>query len=173
MLRLSFLLFFTSNCLYAPLLFAQTTEKEANLKAAFIYNFTEYIDWQTSNNSGDFVIGVIGNSPLSASLKEIAARNRVKNKRIIVKTFDQPSEIEFCNILFIPKNSNFSLKEILKNTSPGMLTISEEEGYGEMGTGFNFLIRNNKLKFEANLKALARSDLKVSSQLLKLAIIVN
>jgi hypothetical protein len=159
--------------LYAPLLFAQTTEKEANLKAAFIYNFTEYIDWQTSNNSGDFVIGVIGNSPLSASLKEIAARNRVKNKRIIVKTFDQPSEIEFCNILFIPKNSNFSLKEILKNTSPGMLTISEEEGYGEMGTGFNFLIRNNKLKFEANLKALARSDLKVSSQLLKLAIIVN
>jgi hypothetical protein len=51
------------------MLFAQTTGKEANLKAAFIYNFTEYIDWQTTNNSGDFVIGVIGNSPLTDSIK--------------------------------------------------------------------------------------------------------
>jgi hypothetical protein len=54
-----------------------------------------------------------------------------------------------------------------------MLTISEETGFARMGTAFNFVVLNNKLKFEANLNAIYLAGLRASSQLLKLAIIVN
>ena len=54
-----------------------------------------------------------------------------------------------------------------------MLTISEEPGFAQQGTAFNFVIKKDKLKFETNLKALNQADVKAGSQLLKLAIIVN
>jgi hypothetical protein len=151
-------------------------EQEANLKAAFIYNFTKYIDWNfdaTETNENDFVIGVIGNSPVTASLNEIAKENRVGYKRIVVRVFNSPEDIGSCNILFIPRRSPFSLRSILEKVRKGTLTISEEAGFARQGTAFNFVIINDKLKFETNLKAIASAGLKAGSQLLKLAIIVD
>lgn len=151
---------------------AQTSGEEANLKAAFLYNFTRYIDW--NNNSDDyFIIGVVGNSPIVESLNEIAKRNKVNNKTIVVRQINKLSEIEGCDILFISKNNSYSLDSILKNVGPGELTVAEQPGFAELGAAFNFVIINNKLKFEANLQAIAAAHLKAGSQLLKLAIIVN
>lgn len=152
---------------------AQTQEQEANLKAAFIYNFTTYIDWDSTDIKDDFVIGVIGESPLIAPLTEIAKTNTVKNKKIVVEQFNTPDEITFCNILFIAGNSPHSVQTILAKANKGTLTVSEEAGFAEQGTAFNFIVVNDKLKFEANVKSINAAGLKASSQLLKLAIIVN
>jgi hypothetical protein len=152
---------------------AQNAEQEANLKAAFIYNFTKYIDWGNYDHGSDFVIGIIGDSPVTESLNEIASQNTVDNKRIAIKTIDNASEIKDCDILFIPKKSRFSLNYLLRKARPGVLTISEEAGFAKKGTAFNFVIINNRLKFEANLKAISSAGLKAGSQLLKLAIIVD
>ena len=152
---------------------AQNTEQEANLKAAFIYNFTKYIDWGRYDHGRDFVIGIVGDSPITESLNEIARQNTVDNKRIAIKMIKSPSEIGDCDILFIPKKSRFSLNYLLEKAGPGVLTISEQKGFAEQGTAFNFVIINNRLKFEANLKAISAAGLKAGSQLLKLAIIVD
>jgi hypothetical protein len=61
----------------------------------------------------------------------------------------------------------------LEKTNKGTLTVSDEPGLAKQGTAFNFVLVHDKLKFEANLKALYLSGLKVSSQLLKLAIIID
>ena len=159
-------------CCFTETTLAQTGEQEANLKAAFIYNFTKYIDWGTSDES-DFLIGVIGSSPIIASLNEIAKTSTVNNKKIIIKVFNNPEEISFCNILFIPAGSPFLLQSILGKAEKGVLTISEEAGFAKKGTAFNFVIINDKLKFETNLKAITLAGLKAGSQLLKLAIIVG
>jgi hypothetical protein len=151
----------------------QNIEQEANLKAAFIYNFTKYIDWQRYGHGTNFVIGVAGDSPILESLNEIANNGTIDNKRIVVKTINKGSEINDCDILFIPKDSPFPLNYILQKARPGVLTISEEPGYAEEGTAFNFVVINNRLKFEANLKAISSAGLKAGSQLLKLAIIVQ
>ena len=160
-------------CCFAVMVHAQPGEQEANLKAAFIYNFTKYIDWNQHDNANTFIIGVIGASPVIASLKEIAETNTVESKKIEIRVFDNPDQIEFCNILFIPETTPYPLSSILEKTNKGMLTISEEPEFARKGTAFNFVIKNGKLKFEANLKALGQADVKAGSQLLKLAIIVN
>lgn len=152
---------------------AQNAVQEANLKAAFIYNFTKYIDWGKYDHGSDFVIGVAGNSPITESLNEIASQNTVDNKRISIRSIKNASEIGDCDILFIPKKSRFPLNYLLGKAGPGVLTISEQPGFSEQGTAFNFVIINNRLKFEANLKAISSAGLKAGSQLLKLAIIVD
>jgi len=159
--------------LSATALKGQTQEQEPTLKALFIYNFINYIDWDTDNSQNDFVIGVIGSSSVTNSLLEIAKNKTVKNKKIIIKVFDRPEDIGNCQILFIPKDLPFSLHSILEKVDKGVLTISEETGYAEQGTAFNFVVTNDKLKFEANVKAINMAGLKAGSQLLKLAKIIN
>jgi hypothetical protein len=158
-------------CFSATALKAQ--EQEANLKAVFIYNFINYIDWDTANVNNNFTIGVIGASPVSKQLAQIVRNKMVKNKKIVVREFESPDQIADCQILFIPKEHPFSLHAILERIYRGTLTVSEEEGYAKEGTAFNFVIRDDKLKFEANLKAINMAGLKAGSQLLKLAKIVE
>lgn len=164
-------LLFLLHCFFAGAVLAQTG-KETSLKAAFIYNFTKYIDWDTDNADDNFVIGVIGTSPVTEVLMQVAKTNTTKNKKIVIKVFIKPEEIGHCNVLFIPSRIPFSLKSILDKVGKGVLTISEDTDYAKQGTAINFIIKEDKLKFEANVNTINAAGLKASSQLLKLAIIV-
>ncbi len=160
--------------LMAGLCYGQTEAEESNLKAAFIYNFTRFVEWDPSSISTDFVIGVIGNSSIDGPLEEISKTRMVNSKKIIIKHFEKPEDVDKCNILFIPKNVKIQLSDFLTKTEgKSILIISEKQGYASKGAGINFVIIDNKLKFEANTKAINTAGLKVSAQLLKLAIIVN
>lgn len=147
------------------------TETEYRLKAAFIYNFTQYIEWEPGG--GDFVIGVLGECPILSPLNEIARLKNVKDKKIIVKRVDGPEDASGCQIMFVPSSFATPLSAILEKVSKGTLVIGERPGYGARGAAINFIIVDNKLRFESNLRAINAAGLKASSQLLKLAIIVG
>ena len=149
----------------------QTREEEYNLKAAFVYNFTRYINWPYTPED-EFIIGIVGESPIYEPLQEIARTKTVNDKKIIITSFNKPEDITACDIIYISKNNNIPLDSILIKTGHGTLTISEENGYAERGTAFNFVLVKDKLRFESNIHALNSAGLKASSQLLKLAIIV-
>jgi hypothetical protein len=146
---------------------------EYNLKAAFIYNFTRYIEWKAAEGENEFIIGVIGASPINNPLMEIVKTEMVDNKKITIRQFNKSEDISFCHILFISQKSSVPLEDILAKTNKGTLIISEQDGYAEHGTAINFVVVNHKLKFEANVKAINAAGLTASSQLLKLAIIIK
>lgn len=151
----------------------QVTEQEASLKAAFIYNFSKYIEWDEKDSQASFIIGIVGNSGISAPLEKIAKSNTVKGKKISILHFNSVENIQYCNILFISQKLPFPPSLILEKAGKGTLTVTEEPGYAKLGSAFNFILKNDKLKFEANLKAIYAANLKVSSQLLKLAVIID
>jgi YfiR/HmsC-like len=152
---------------------SQDAGGEATLKAAFIYNFTKYIEWDEPDKAADFIIGIVGSSSISTPLERIAQTNNVKGRRILIRHYISPEAIGFCHILFIAGNQSVSLPSILEKAGKGTLTVSEEPGYAKMGSAFNFILKNDKLKFEANLNAIYAANIKVSSQLLKLAILID
>jgi hypothetical protein len=158
--------------LAAPSVSGQQADLETNLKAAFLYNFTKYIDWPPDDES-TFTIGIVGPSDLDDALKEIARGNTVDNKKIVIRRFDKPDQITPCQVLFISRRSKINLAEILARTGKGELTVAEKEGAARDGIMFNFVLMGDKLKFEVNTKALGASGLRVSSQLLRLAIVVS
>lgn len=151
----------------------QSREEEYNLKAAFVYNFTKYVNWGLYTPQNDFIIGIVGSSPIYEPLEEIAKTKTVNDKNITIIRFNKPEDISFCNILYIPKNCPIPLYTIFTKVNLGTLTISEEEGYAQQGTAFNFVLVKDKLRFESNIRAINSAGLKASSQLLKLAIIVE
>lgn len=151
----------------------QNESDEYEIKAAFIYRFTNYIEWD-STPGDEFVIGIFGTSPVKQDLQEIARTKTVKNKKIVIRQFKKPDDISTCHILFISQETSVPLNDILaKVAGKGTLTIGEKEGYAKKGALINFVEVDNKLKFEANPKGISAAGLKASSQLLKLAILVE
>lgn len=145
-----------------------------NLKAAFIYNFTKYITWPYLDKSPTFKVGVIGDSQIIESLREMAKKKQVSDKAIEVLHFNNPNEIQYCHILFVSSSLADSLKPILFNLKRrAVLTIGDTPGFGDSGLMINFYMHENAIKFEVNTAKLETAGLKVSSQLLKLARIIG
>lgn len=152
---------------------AQQPDLETDLKAAFLFNFTKYIEWQLPPSETEFTIAVVGPSDIDEALKEISGTKMVDNKRIVIRHFDKLDQITPCQVLFISRRSKIKLADILARAGKGVLTVGEEAGAARSGTIFDFIRVGDKLKFEVNTVALSASGLKISSQLLRLALIVN
>ncbi len=151
-------------------LVAQQKQKEYELKAAFVFGFTKYLE--LNNSEQNFVIGVLGNSPIIEELENHAINKKVNNKKIIIQKLLHTSDIPNCQIMFVPEFVSFTLlKEFLETEKPkNTLIITEKKGALEMGSGINFLLIDNKIKFEINMSVLNEQNIKASSQLLKLAV---
>lgn len=168
--RISFLLLLC--CFVKSSVWAQSRQ-ESSLKAVFIYNFTRYIEWDNLHAENNFIIGIMGSSALDAAMETIAKTNLVKNKKIILKHFSSPDDISYCHILFIPRESQLSVQSVAEKIDKKVLVVSERSGAARQGAAINFVLINDKLKFEISKGSLLAAGLKASSQLLKLAIITD
>ncbi len=149
---------------------AQKENKEYDLKSAFIYSFTKYLE--LPNNQPTFVIGVLGNSPIIESLENCSINKKINNKRIDIVKILNTSDIKNCQVVFVPQFVSLDiLKEFLDSeTAKNILIITEKKGAIELGSAINFLLIQNKIRFEINQLALSKNNIKASAQLLKLAV---
>jgi hypothetical protein len=115
----------------------------------------------------------MGSSALDGAMETIAKTSLVKNKRIILKHFSSPEDISYCHILFIPRESQLSVKTVSEQVDKKVLIVSEKAGAARQGAAINFILIKDKLKFEISLGSLLAAELKASSQLLKLAILAD
>jgi len=147
---------------------------EDKTKAVFIYNFMKYIQWPDDDTTRPFCIAVIGKSGIIAPLKEIEKKKTVRNRKIEVKQVQNITDIDTCHILFISKSEKKRLQDILDSTHHrNILTVSDAEGFSERGVVITFRIINDKIRFQINSTALDTLTLRVSSQLLKLALFIE
>ena len=143
--------------------------KEYALKAAFLYRFIDYVNWKDYSKNQTFKIAILEESPITSSLQGIP-----KTKKIDIKEYKNLDEISFCNILFVPYDSTVPIETILsKFSGKPVLIVTERNGNGKKGAHMNFVIVDNKLKFEVNLKAINKTGIGISSFLLQHAIIVQ
>jgi len=157
-----------------PLENQSNTISVQNLKAVFIYNFTKYVSWSNNDTSHTFNISVIGESDIAFPLEEIAKKRKVGDREIKIYRPKDINSITQSHILFISSSESDSLSHILSVINQSnTLTVGDSDGFAKMGVGINFIFKNGKIGFELNQKAIDRVGLSVSSQLKKLAILVN
>jgi hypothetical protein len=116
---------------------------------------------------------MMGSSSLDVPMEAIARANLVKDKKIILKHFSSPEDISYCHILFIPREYSLPLKSVFEKVDKKVLIVSDKPGAARQGASINFIVVNDKLKFEISQYALYSAGLKASSQLLKLAILTD
>jgi hypothetical protein len=138
-----------------------------------VFNFTRYVQWPDQAGSGEFVIGVIGNNDVYKTLTEWYGGKPRGSKTYVIKKFNSASEVGDCHVLYIDKAKSGEFETAnTKLKGKGTLVITDKNGLGEKGSAINFKTVDNKLKFELNQKAIEASNLKVSSSLSSMAILI-
>jgi len=164
--------------------------REYKIKAAFLYHFLKFVDWpkeRTVTDDESIVIGIIGKNPFGGAFESVKNK-KVKGKDTIIKYFrgfnelkkieeENSSEYENiveelrkCHLVFICSSEEDSLADIIKLVkNHNILTVGETPGVLEVNGIINFLIEENKVRFEINLNTARESKLVIRSQLLRLA----
>lgn len=155
------------------------TPGEYQVKAAFIYNFTRFINWPAETlpkQGGVIKICVVGENPFKGFIRALEGKKTkgMGFKISEVEKFTGGSELDACHIIFISKSNRAKLPAILgllKGQS--VLTISDITRFAKAGGVIGFTTKNKKVRLEVNLKAAERAKLSISSKLLKLMDIVE
>ena len=154
-----------------------TTNRTYILKASFIYNFTKFIHWPARNsptNGNNLSLCIVGKDPFGSILDRLAKKHQFKHKKIIIRRNVRRNKIKGCHIVFVSHSENARIEDIVsKAQSSPILTIGDTKGYSSRGIGINFIVKENKIRFEINNGSIMKSGLKVSSELLDLAINVK
>lgn len=152
---------------------ALTAQDTNRYKALFIYNFTRYIEWP-SNGTQDFVIGILGKSPVYNELVAIADKKNVGTQTISLKKFSSASEVTQCSILFIGSDASSQVASLSASTQgKNTLIITERSGLINKGAGINFVLDDGKQRFELSKTNMAKTGLKVNTQLIEMAMVVD
>jgi uncharacterized protein DUF4154 len=164
-------------CMLMLLFSSRSIAQETNYKAysVYIYNFIKYIEWPEDAKKGEFIIAVIGNSPINAELKNLAATKKANGQTIVVKQYNSIEEVDKCHILYIASSKSNVLKSALEKTkNMSALLIAEREGLAKKGAGINFVtLEDETLKFEVNKKVIEAHNLKIPTVLIKLGLVVG
>jgi hypothetical protein len=156
---------------------AQAPPTEYEVKAAFLFNFSQFVDWPAAafaDHRSPLVIGVLGSDPFGATLDEIVRDETVNGRPLTVRRYQSPDQLDSCHILFIDRSQDSQLDAIvaaLKGQS--VLTVGDFEGFARRGGMIRFVTVGNKIRLRINLGAAQEAKLTISSKLLRPAQIVG
>jgi hypothetical protein len=152
------------------------TPSEYALKAAFLYNFSKFVDWPDEafvDDQSPIILCILGKDPFGDILKSIEGRT-VKGRRLTIRRSKEIEYLEQCHILYISGSQERDLTQIFERlTDWHVLTVSDMESFAQRGGIIGLLTEKDKIHFEINVKAAKRSGVKISSKLLNLAHIVG
>ena len=150
---------------------------EYEVKAAFLFNFTKFVEWPPKvfpDANAPFIIGVLGEDPFGDALEKTLSGQVVKGRRVEIRRSRRPEELQNCHILFISQSEGEAIAGILDSLKgKSILTISDAEAFAGSGGIIGFIKQENKIRFEINTEAAAKAHLEISSKLLALSRIVS
>lgn len=149
---------------------------EYQAKAAFLYNFTKFVDWPPrafASPTAPINVCVLGEEYFGASLDAIQER-QAQGRPLTVKRLASIGQAGTCHILFIGASEDKQVRSLLAAVKgQPVLTVGETDRFAEMGGVINLVLEDKRIKMEVNLDAAQRHGLKISSQLLRLARVVG
>ena len=168
--------------LIAPLAWgAAPVPTEYEVKAAFLYNFGRFVEWPAAEAADTparepFVIGVLGEDQFDGLLERMLRGKTVRDRPVVVKHFARVTDLDGTDVLFVAPSQQARLEAALAAAAakrPRTLTVGEGDDFTRRGGMIAFVVRDRKVRFEVNLAEAERSGLKISSELLKLAVLVR
>ncbi|NJM25379.1 MAG: YfiR family protein [Bacteroidia bacterium] len=143
------------------------------IHAAMLYNFIKYVQWPNETETGDFVVGVIGEDDVYNTLKQWYDGKQKGTKKYVIKKLSSAADASDCQVVYVGRAKSREFDNIKSSVDgKSILTITDGNGLGEKGSCINFKVIDGKLKFELNQGVFSHSNLKVSGQLSSMAILI-
>jgi hypothetical protein len=144
---------------------------EYQVKAAFMLNFTKFIEWPSeafSASDSPIAICVLGEDPFGNTLDQIVAGEVVNGRKVVAQRIKLAPPPKSCQVMFVGKSEEEVLKS-LPDVGFGVLTIGEGEKFVRDRGMIAFVVENRRVRFGINLTAAETAGLKLSSKLLNVA----
>jgi len=145
----------------------RTPALEYAVKAAFLLNFTRFIDWppEAIPTDAPFTICILGDDPFGSALDQTIHGENVNGHALVVQRTGRAVP-KTCQILYVSVSEKGALPEGLE---PGVLTVGEGEAFIRDGGMIAFVLDNRRVRFNINLPATRTGKLTLSSRLLAVA----
>jgi hypothetical protein len=151
--------------------------REYEVKAVFLFNFTQFVEWPETtftNPTAPFVIGVLGRDPFGNSLDEAVRGETVNGHPLIVHRYETLAALERCQILFIDASVHHDASKALASLErSGTLTVTDGETTTTPDVVIRFLEENNKIRLRINVDSARSAGLTISSKLLRPAHVIG
>lgn len=153
-------------------------DREPKIKAAYLYQFIRYTQWPNSAFAGadsPLVIGAIGKDPVNPFLKQIAAKRKAGNRKLVFRVIEKAEQAKGCHLIFVSDKADKEVADAalkLVEKQP-VLLVGETENFAQSKGVLEFHVVSNKVKLKLSLAAAQKRGLKISSQLAKLTEIVD
>lgn len=148
------------------------SESEKQLRAMFIYNFANLVEWPAkafAKRSDPLKLCVVGDVPFIDYLYPMAG-TFIGPREFQITQSNSLQKTGKCQILFVGDDIR---PELLKAFKSGqyiyILSVSEQSGFIENGGIINIVNTVEKLSFDINLDSARKQGLQVSSDLISLA----
>jgi hypothetical protein len=154
---------------------AQEGEREAAVKAAFLYNFAKFTEWPGDRfrSPADPVIFCVGsNSKLRDALAVLPEKLVGTHPVRVVAVADEAGAAS-CHVLFVDETASTALRRVAEGLLHGVLTVSDLPNFARVGGDIGFFYAANQLRFQINIEAARRGGIGFSSKLLRLADVIG
>jgi hypothetical protein len=161
---------------------SQTPSVEGQVKAGFLYNFAQFIQWPSqafADREMPFTMCVTGD-PFEGILEKTVERETLNGRRIAVRRLGAPDNLHGCHLLYVGKLEAKRTTEFLGAASRTfateglpILTVGDSEDFINVGGMIRFTEAGNRVRFEINPDAAERVSLRLSANLLRVADIVR
>ena len=144
---------------------------EYEVRAAFVYNFTKFIDWPAAALPADgFRICVIGDKPFERALAAMVAGESVQGRPVSVADPAVPSDVSRCQILYVGRQqAERGRRALALSISRQVLTIGDGARFLQEGGAIRFLVEDDRVRFDVNLPAVQRAGVTLTSTVLRVA----
>jgi hypothetical protein len=153
---------------------AQTRPPAQNeVEAAYLYQFGRYVDWTSSTrspNADAFNICVLGADPFGSALDDIVKGKVIADQQVSIKRILGAGESHNCRIVFVSPSEEGRVPAILKALEgTGIVTVGRGPQFTRRGGMIAFTSEDNKVRFIVNLAAADAANVRLSSQLIRVA----
>jgi hypothetical protein len=153
------------------------TSREHQIKAAFVYNFTKFIEWPAQSfpdANAPIIIGVLGETPFATELEQLVRDRKVNGHTILVKRIQSVAEAASTHLLFVSATEDAQLASLRAALeSRPIVTVGESSSFAQSGGTITFILQDDKVRFEISTATAEQTGLRISAQLQKLAATVR
>lgn len=151
--------------------------EEIQVRAAYLYNFTQFVEWPEqsfASPSEPLTIGVLGPESQVKELAPLLEGRRIGRRPILVRQLKEPLDGRSCHVVLITENANDRSEEAAATfRGQAILTIGNGESFARAGGIIGLYISEDRLRFSINHHAALENGLRISAQLLSLARLVE
>lgn len=141
---------------------AQSQEKIYSL---MLLSFAKGIHWPGASSDA-FVVGVIEYPPLIQEMEKTTLNSNIHGRRISVLPISDLSDIAKCHIVFLPAYKSKMLTKVLEHIPNNpILIVSNKMDLARHGGCIDLVLREGKLTYDINLRAIEYRGLKVGTNI--------